>query len=285
MSEDALDAVPGEVRKVHDGPRPGGHPLFLLRPARLRDQGAPLARCGLVNTPCCMSGGRRRRPAGVADSERDLPARAAVVSTSSAAKLGFTEAGHFVFPVAWAQQAARSDAEPMTSWRTAWRSMRKAAGLTHVRFHDGRHTAITTLAEKGLPDWVIQAQVGHVAPEMMKTYSHIRRQALNQAAAALEPTATDVPRRRRTATSGDPAGTRRGLCHSPCHKTAVGEGECSNLLRKVAPQAGLEPATLRLTAGCSAIELLRNRGGRAPPPDRSRWTPIVAKQAEAINHR
>jgi Phage integrase family len=56
-----------------------------------------------------------------------------------------------------------------------------------VRLHDGRHTAITTLAEKGLPDWVIQAQVGHVAPEMVKTYSHIRRQALNQAAAALEP--------------------------------------------------------------------------------------------------
>jgi integrase len=74
----------------------------------------------------------------------------------------------------------------MTSWRTAWRNIRKAAGLTHVRFHDGRHTAITTLAEKGLPDWVIQAQVGHVAPEMMKTYSHIRREALNQAAAALE---------------------------------------------------------------------------------------------------
>jgi integrase-like protein len=61
-----------------------------------------------------------------------------------------------------------------------------------VRFHDGRHTAITTLAEKGLPDWVIQAQVGHVAPEMMKTYSHIRRQALDQAAAALEP-ATKTP--------------------------------------------------------------------------------------------
>jgi integrase len=56
----------------------------------------------------------------------------------------------------------------MASWRTAWRSIRKAAGLAEVRFHDGRHTAITTLAEKGLPDWVIQAQVGHVAPEMMK---------------------------------------------------------------------------------------------------------------------
>lgn len=81
----------------------------------------------------------------------------------------------------------------MTSWRTAWRSIRKAAGLTEFRFHDGRHTAITTLAEKATPDWVIQAQVGHVAPEMMKTYSHIRRQALNAAAAALEPPKPPTP--------------------------------------------------------------------------------------------
>jgi len=44
----------------------------------------------------------------------------------------------------------------------------EGGGLTNVRFHDGRHTAITTLPEKGLPDFVIQAQVGHVAPEMMK---------------------------------------------------------------------------------------------------------------------
>lgn len=59
--------------------------------------------------------------------------------------------------------------------------------LERIRFHDGRHTAITTLCEKGVPDWVIQAQVGHVAPEMMKTYSHIRRQALDLAGAALQP--------------------------------------------------------------------------------------------------
>jgi integrase len=106
-----------------------------------------------------------------------------------AAKLGFVNPEHFVFP--WHGRNKRLDpTRPMTSWRTAWRSLRKAAGLPQVRFHDGRHTAITTLAEKGLPDWVIQAQVGHVAPEMMKTYSHIRRQALNQAADALEPTVT-----------------------------------------------------------------------------------------------
>lgn len=29
----------------------------------------------------------------------------------------------------------------------------------------------------------------------------------------------------------------------------------------LAPQVGLEPTTLRLTAGCSAIELLRNSSG------------------------
>jgi hypothetical protein len=36
-----------------------------------------------------------------------------------------------------------------------------------------------------------------------------------------------------------------------------------NLLKrskKKAPQVGLEPTTLRLTAGCSAIELLRSNG-------------------------
>jgi hypothetical protein len=50
-----------------------------------------------------------------------------------------------------------------------------------------RHTTLTRLAEKGQPDWVIQAQMGHVSPAMMRTYSHIRRKALDEAAVALEP--------------------------------------------------------------------------------------------------
>ena len=75
----------------------------------------------------------------------------------------------------------------MTSWRSAWRSLRSAAGLPHVRFHDGRHTALTRLAEKGVADWVIRAQFGHVSPAMMAVYSHVRRKALYEAAKALEP--------------------------------------------------------------------------------------------------
>jgi integrase len=65
-------------------------------------------------------------------------------------------------------------------------SQRLEAGIK-ARFHDLRQTAVTTMAEAGLPDLTIMAQVGHVSADMMKTYSHIRRQALNQAAAALQP--------------------------------------------------------------------------------------------------
>src|SRR5205085_1589008 len=68
-----------------------------------------------------------------------------------------------------------------------YRSLRKAAGLDHVRFHDGRHTALTRLAEKGVADWVIRAQFGHVSSAMMAVYSHVRRKALDEAAKALEP--------------------------------------------------------------------------------------------------
>jgi integrase len=104
----------------------------------------------------------------------------------SAAALDATQPEHYVFP--WHGREQKIDpTKPITSWRSAWRSMRAKAGLPNVRFHDGRHTAITTMAEKGLADWVIQAQVGHVDAQMMKTYSHIRRKALQEAAAALEP--------------------------------------------------------------------------------------------------
>jgi len=105
---------------------------------------------------------------------------------SRAAAVGLAETEHFVLP--WHGRDKRIDpTRPMTSWRTAWRSARKAAQLPGLRFHDGRHTALTVLGEKGLPDEVIRAQMGHVSRDMMKTYSHARRKALNEAARALEP--------------------------------------------------------------------------------------------------
>src|SRR4029077_12162133 len=43
-----------------------------------------------------------------------------------------------------------------------------------------------------------------------------------------------------------------------------GHGGDYSIGREVAPRAGLEPATLRLTAGCSTIELSGNPGGNRP---------------------
>ena len=106
--------------------------------------------------------------------------------------IGATDPEHYAFP--WHGREQKIDpTRPITSWRSAWRSILRAADLQGVRFHDGRHTAFTTLAEKGLPDWVIQAQVGHIAPQMMKTYSHVRRLALDEAAAALQPNFPKAP--------------------------------------------------------------------------------------------
>lgn len=88
-----------------------------------------------------------------------------------------------------------------------------------------------SVAEKGLPDWVIQAQVGHVAPEMMKTYSHIRRQALNEAADALEPNA-HVPAAQPTLRTH-----RARVMSQSRHNRAVRRHAYSDLCGKLAPRA------------------------------------------------
>jgi hypothetical protein len=67
--------------------------------------------------------------------------------------------------------------KPIKSWRTAWRSLTKEAGLNRLRFHDLRHTVITKLLESGAPEWVIMAIVGHVDRRMLDRYGHIRMQA------------------------------------------------------------------------------------------------------------
>jgi integrase len=63
------------------------------------------------------------------------------------------------------------------SWRTAWRTLTKKAGLPGFRFHDLRHCAITQLAENGTSDSTIMAIAGHVSRRMLERYSHVRMEA------------------------------------------------------------------------------------------------------------
>ena len=98
--------------------------------------------------------------------------------------LGNTRPEHYVFP---ACENGRIDpTKPMRSWRSAWGSLRKKAGLSRLRFHDLRHQAITEMCEKGLPDMTIMQIAGHVSPQMLKHYSHIRTQAKRVAVDLLE---------------------------------------------------------------------------------------------------
>jgi integrase len=90
-----------------------------------------------------------------------------------------TEPDHFVFPAC--ECGGIDPSVPQKSWRTAWRSLTKAAGLRGLRFHDLRHHAITELAESMASDQTIMSIAGHVSREMLEHYSHVRLAAKRQA--------------------------------------------------------------------------------------------------------
>jgi len=71
------------------------------------------------------------------------------------------------------------------SWRSAWRTLTKKAGLPGLRFHDLRHCAITQLAESGASDSTIMAIAGNVSRRMLERYSHVRMEAKRKAMEAL----------------------------------------------------------------------------------------------------
>jgi len=91
---------------------------------------------------------------------------------------------HYVFPAGESASlehdhpiANRVDpSRPITSWRTAWRTALKHAGLG-IRFHDLRHTCITKLAEGQASEQTIMAIAGHLSRTMLEHYSHIRMAA------------------------------------------------------------------------------------------------------------
>ena len=80
--------------------------------------------------------------------------------------------------------------KPYQSIHHSWDSMRKRAGLSHVRMHDLRHTFASLLINGGASLFLVQTALGHSSPQMTLRYAHLaettQRQAI-QAAAALIP--------------------------------------------------------------------------------------------------
>jgi integrase len=96
--------------------------------------------------------------------------------------LGTYAPEHYIFHRLWPKI---EPGRPMSNWRSAWRSLRKAAGMPRLRFYNLRHQCITEMLEAGVPEGVIREIAGHVDPEMTRLYSHPRMAAKRVAVEAL----------------------------------------------------------------------------------------------------
>jgi hypothetical protein len=101
---------------------------------------------------------------------------------------------------------------------------------------------LTRLAEAGQPDWVIQAQIGHVSPAMMKTYSHVRRLALDEAAAVLKPTFDFVRAETKTPTQPiDLPAPAEAVTSQVTSQSDDLDAELNEIVRKLARRTGRFP--------------------------------------------
>ena len=95
-----------------------------------------------------------------------------------ASELGSREAHHYLFP--WRVKLGEFDPEkPMSESgiKVPWNEVRAQSGLTWFRQYDCRHTAITRLAEEGVPTDIIMARAGHISEKMRRHYTHISQSA------------------------------------------------------------------------------------------------------------
>jgi integrase len=112
--------------------------------------------------------------------------RAAVqLAIERAQKLGARDPEHYIFPF----RISRYTFDPskhITSIKTAWRSLRRAAGMPKLRPYDCRHHSITCLLENAeVSDQTVEEMCGHIDPRTKRYYSAIRMKQKAKAAAAL----------------------------------------------------------------------------------------------------
>jgi len=139
---------------------------------------------------------RAKSEAGWRLVELNQAATAAVARLYKRAQLlGARDPSHYLLPADLSRHTRSTDplkgrgfdvTRHQQSWATAWRKLRKAAGLDGLRFHDLRHSFITLMAEKNVPLPVVQSMVGHMSAAVTKRYTHISSQAQRQAVELLD---------------------------------------------------------------------------------------------------
>lgn len=93
-------------------------------------------------------------------------------------QLGASSPHHHLMPFRLAPNMWDLD-RPMSNSgiRKAWEAVRKAADVPWLRIHDLRHTAITRMAEAGVPIPVILSMAGHISTRMQQHYTAVSESA------------------------------------------------------------------------------------------------------------
>jgi integrase len=104
-------------------------------------------------------------------------------------RLGASELEHHLFPFGVGSNHRPDPSRPMTKFaiKNNWNYIRKLAGSPKLRIYDLRHTAITRLAEKGVPIAMIVAFAGHISGKMCQHYTTVSMQALRAMARQAAP--------------------------------------------------------------------------------------------------
>jgi integrase len=97
-------------------------------------------------------------------------------------KFGETRPEYYLFP--FGSPAPADPMRPTTTLKTVWNSIRKDSGVS-CRLHDLRHTALTKMAEAGVPESTMLSLAGHMSRAMLERYSHIRMAAKREAVESL----------------------------------------------------------------------------------------------------
>jgi len=116
--------------------------------------------------------------------------------------LGSRDPEHYLLPADLSKHTKKSDPlhggvgfDPnrhQSSWQSAWESLKKAAGVASLRFHDLRAYPYHSRHRGGVPIEIVMAQVGHLSADMTRHYTHLNSEAKYEAAAALQAKATPI---------------------------------------------------------------------------------------------
>jgi integrase len=84
------------------------------------------------------------------------------------------------------------------NFKNSWRTVCRLAGVTNLRYHDLRHTAISRMVKAGVPVSTAMKIAGHTTLGMFNRYHNLTNEDVDMAAAALDKIMDEPPSDRLT---------------------------------------------------------------------------------------